>query len=186
MCAGGAGAGARAEQGGGRLPRPRPRPDATHRARHLAAALLQRSQQPRQVVFSRKYCEHIVDPSIARGSRILAESQVVQEAVDIPGSAVRLMYHSSRAKGYYSTIQLQLTPDTVPESLVRVHLVISIEGVLEQKLFEADPRLQHTYYWDRLNIYRQRVSSANIFTVSKYFYSEPIFVLNQKNRILKY
>ena len=34
---------------------------------------------------------------------------MVQEAVDIPGSAVRLMYHSSRAKGYYSTIQLQLT-----------------------------------------------------------------------------
>ena len=99
---------------------------------------------------------------------------MVQEAVAIPGSAVRLMYHSSRAKGYYSTIQLQLTPDTVPEALVRVHLVISIEGVLEEKLFEADPRLQHTYYWDRLNIYRQRVSTANIFITSKYFYSEPI------------
>ena len=117
---------------------------------------------------------------------------MVQEAVDIPGSAVRLMYHSSRAKGYYSTIQLQLTPDTVPEALTRVHLVISIEGVLEEKLFEADPRLQHTYYWDRLNIYRQRVSSVifllppNIFTQSLYFYSEPIFVLNQKNLILKY
>ena len=38
---------------------------------------------------------------------ILAESQVVQESLDIPGSDIRLMYHSSRAKGYFSTIQLQ-------------------------------------------------------------------------------
>ena len=60
---------------------------------------------------------------------ILAESQVVQESLDIPGSDIRLMYHSSRAKGYFSTIQLQLTPDVLPESLVRVHLIISIEGV---------------------------------------------------------
>ena len=95
--------------------------------------------------------------SLARVSRVLAESQVVQESVAVPGSDIRLMYHSSRAKGYYSTIQLQLTPDTVPESLVRVHLVISIEGVLEEKMFEADPEIKFTYYWDRLNIYRQRV-----------------------------
>ena len=30
---------------------------------------------------------------------ILAESQVVQESLDIPGSDIRLMYHSSRANG---------------------------------------------------------------------------------------
>ncbi len=62
------------------------------------------------------------------GSAILAESQVVREAIRIPGSGIRLVYHSSRAKGFYSTIQLQLTPATVPQSLLRVHLQITIEG----------------------------------------------------------
>ena len=96
---------------------------------------------------------------------ILAESQVVQESLDIPGSDIRLMYHSSRAKGYFSTIQLQLTPDVLPESLVRVHLIISIEGVQEERVFEADPHIQYTYAWDRLNIYRQRVYGVTTATI---------------------
>ena len=106
-------------------------------------------------------------------SSVLAESQVVQESISIPGSNIRLMYHSSRAKGYYSTIQLQLTPDTVPETLVRVHLVISIEGVLEEKLFEADPNIKFTYAWDRLNIYRQRVYGVTTASIKVgYEYSD--------------
>ena len=63
-------------------------------------------------------------------SAILAESQVVRQAIRIPGSGIRLVYHSSRAKGFYSTIQLQLTPATVPDTLVRVHLHITIEGTV--------------------------------------------------------
>ena len=66
----------------------------------------------------------VVEPAI------LAETQVVREVIRIPGSGIRLVYHSSRAKGFYSTIQLQLTPASVPERLVRVHLHISIEGGL--------------------------------------------------------
>ena len=102
------------------------------------------------------------DPS---KSVILAESQVVQESLEIPGSDIRLLYHSSRAKGFYSTIQLQLTPELIPKTLVRVHLVISIEGVLEEKVFEADPNIRYTYAWDRLNIYRQRVYGVTTATV---------------------
>ena len=98
----------------------------------------------------------------------------MQESLEIPGSNIRLMYHSSRAKGYYSTIQLQLTPDRVPDSLVRVHLVISIEGVLEEKIFEADPNIKYTYAWDRLNIYRQRVYGVTTATIKVRFADAPI------------
>ena len=100
-----------------------------------------------------------------RRSSILVETQAVQESLDIPGSDVKLMYHSSRAKGYFSTIQLQLTPQRIPNSLVRVHLLISIEGVQEEKVFEADPNIKYTYAWDRLNIYRQRVYGVTTATV---------------------
>ncbi|CAH2092375.1 unnamed protein product [Euphydryas editha] len=90
-------------------------------------------------------------------SAILAESQVVQESLQIPGTGLNLVYHSSRAAGYLSTIQLQLTPEKVPPTLVLIHLRITIEGILFKKTFEADPVIKFTYPWNRLNVYKQRV-----------------------------
>ncbi|OQR79684.1 teneurin-3-like [Tropilaelaps mercedesae] len=90
-------------------------------------------------------------------SAILAESQVVQESLNIPGTDLHLAYHSSRAAGYFSTIQLKLTPDTIPASLQLIHLKIYIEGVMFERLFEADPAIQFTYAWNRRNTYRQKV-----------------------------
>ncbi|EDS38435.1 odd Oz protein [Culex quinquefasciatus] len=90
-------------------------------------------------------------------SAILAESQVVQESLAIPGTGLNLVYHSSRAAGYLSTIKLQLTPDTIPQTLKLIHLRITIEGILFERVFEADPGIKFTYPWNRLNIYRQRV-----------------------------
>ncbi|KAI4462797.1 teneurin and n-acetylglucosamine-1-phosphodiester alpha-n-acetylglucosaminidase [Holotrichia oblita] len=90
-------------------------------------------------------------------SAILAESQVVQESLQIPGTGLNLVYHSSRAAGYLSTIQLQLTPEVIPSTLNLIHLRITIEGILFEKTFEADPIIKFTYAWNRLNVYRQRV-----------------------------
>ncbi|XP_044012894.1 teneurin-m isoform X2 [Aphidius gifuensis] len=90
-------------------------------------------------------------------SAILAESQVVQESLQIPETGLNLVYHSSRAAGYLSTIQLQLTPSKIPSSLNLIHLRITIEGILFEKTFEADPVIKFTYAWNRLNVYRQRV-----------------------------
>ncbi|XP_044730762.1 teneurin-m isoform X2 [Chrysoperla carnea] len=90
-------------------------------------------------------------------SAILTESQVVQESLQIPGTGLNLVYQSSRAAGYLSTIQLQLTPEVIPESLKLIHLRITIEGILFKKVFEADPVIKFTYAWNRLNVYRQRV-----------------------------
>lgn len=67
------------------------------------------------------------------------------------------MYHSSRAGGYLSTIQLQLTPESIPKDLKLIHLRISIEGILFEKVFEADPAIKYTYAWNRRNVYRQKV-----------------------------
>ncbi|KAK2581810.1 hypothetical protein KPH14_002280 [Odynerus spinipes] len=90
-------------------------------------------------------------------SAILAEYQAIQESLQIPGTGLNLVYHSSRVGGYLSTIQVQLTPETVPPSLSLVHLRISIEGILYERTFEADPVIKFTYAWNRLNVYRQRV-----------------------------
>ncbi|KAG8200277.1 hypothetical protein JTE90_021927 [Oedothorax gibbosus] len=98
-------------------------------------------------------------------SAILAESQVVQESLAIPGTNLHLVYHSSRMGGYLSTIQLRLTPDEVPPSLRFIHLKISIEGILFDKTFEAAAAIKFTYSWDRRNVYRQKVYGAATATV---------------------
>lgn len=90
-------------------------------------------------------------------SAVLAESQVVQESFQIPGTGLNLIYHSSRSAGYLSTIQLQLTPETIAPTLKLIHLRITIEGILFEKTFEADPVIKYTYAWNRLNVYRQNV-----------------------------
>ena len=77
------------------------------------------------------------------------------ESIQLADSGISLVYHSARAKDYLSTIQLQLTPDQIPDSLLKVHIRITIEGVVYEKIFEADPNIRYTYAWDGLNEYRQ-------------------------------
>ena len=101
--------------------------------------------------------KHTFQGGCAANSALLAESRVVQESLPIPGTALNLVYHSSRVNGYLSTIELQLTPDKIPQSLRLVHLKIAIEGILFEKTFEADPMIMFTYAWNRRNIYRQKV-----------------------------
>ena len=90
-------------------------------------------------------------------SGIVVESRVIREVIPIPNSRLSLVYHSGRARGYLSTIELRLTPEKIPATLKTIQLRITIEGVLFEKTFEADPNLKFTYSWKRLNIYRQRV-----------------------------
>ena len=56
-----------------------------------------------------------------------------------------------------STIMIQLTPDKIPSNLAIVHLRVSVEGSVFQKLFEADPGLKYKFAWDRRNAYNQKV-----------------------------
>ena len=88
-------------------------------------------------------------------SSILVESQSIVESIPLADSGIHLVYHSARAKDYLSTIQLQLTPDEIPSSLLKVRIKITIEGVVQEKVFEADTNIRYTYAWDGLNEYRQ-------------------------------
>ena len=83
--------------------------------------------------------------------------QVLQESLSSPGTDIYLVYRSSQTSGYMSTIVIQLTPDDISEALVVVHLRIIVEGVVFERLFEADPNLRYRFTWDRRNAYNQKV-----------------------------
>lgn len=83
--------------------------------------------------------------------------QIVQESIAIPGSNLHLMYQSSQAAGYLSTVRMQLTGPFIPKSLTHVHVHVEIEGSLHTKTYEADPNLTHTFAWNKRNVYKQKV-----------------------------
>ena len=90
-------------------------------------------------------------------STIIPESQVVQESLEVPGTNVHLVYHSSETPGYKSTILIQMTPDHIPSNLALIHLKVSVQGLTMEKVFESDPGLKYTFSWDRKNAFRQKV-----------------------------
>ncbi len=89
-------------------------------------------------------------------SDVIVESQSLRQSMPLPAfPGASLVYETSRARGYMSIVRLRLTPRDPPKDLVKVHLRITVEGVVHERVFEADPDIRYTFPWDRLNEYRQ-------------------------------
>ncbi|XP_015786366.1 teneurin-m-like isoform X2 [Tetranychus urticae] len=104
-------------------------------------------------------------------SAVIAESQVLLETLSIPGSTLKLVYQSSSSPGYLATINLQLTPDSIPRSLKVVHLRIVLEGNLFSRLFDAESSIKYTFSWNKRNVYRQKVyglTTARVYVGYQY------------------
>ena len=83
--------------------------------------------------------------------------QVLQESLRIPGTDVYLVHRSSEAAGYMSTIMILLTGKWIPPDLATVRLRILVEGLVYERVFEADRELKYRFAWDRRNAYNQKV-----------------------------
>lgn len=83
--------------------------------------------------------------------------QVLHEEIELPGTNVKLRYLSSRTAGYKSLLKITMTQSTVPLNLIKVHLMVAVEGHLFQKSFQASSNLAYTFIWDKTDAYGQRV-----------------------------
>lgn len=92
--------------------------------------------------------------------------QIVQEAIQIPGSGLHLTYQSSQASGYLSIVRMRLTTEIIPDTLTHVHVGVEIEGSLHVKTYEADPNLTHIFAWNKRNVYKQKVYGVSIARIS--------------------
>ncbi|XP_074068570.1 teneurin-2 isoform X4 [Macrotis lagotis] len=117
---------------------------------------------------------------------IVPETQVLHEEIEIPGSTVRLCYLSSRTAGYKSLLKITMTQSTVPLNLIKVHLMVAVEGHLFQKSFQASPNLAYTFIWDKTDAYGQRVYGLSDAVVSVGFEYEtcPSLILWEKRTAL--
>uniref|UniRef100_G3Q3K1 Teneurin transmembrane protein 2 n=1 Tax=Gasterosteus aculeatus aculeatus TaxID=481459 RepID=G3Q3K1_GASAC len=97
---------------------------------------------------------------------IIPETQVLHEQIEVPGSSLTLCYLSSRTQGYRSLLKVTMTPAVVSMGLLKVHLMVAVEGHLFQKWFHASPNLAYTYIWDKSDAYGQRVYGLSEAVVS--------------------
>uniref|UniRef100_A0A8C2G035 Teneurin-4 n=1 Tax=Cyprinus carpio TaxID=7962 RepID=A0A8C2G035_CYPCA len=118
---------------------------------------------------------------VERGN-IVPEIQTLQEEVRIPGTDVRLSYLSSRTSGYKSLLRITLTHSTIPFSLMKVHLMVAVEGRLFRKWFSAAPNLSYDFVWDKADVYSQKVYGLSEAFVSVGFEYEscPDLILWEK------
>ena len=84
-------------------------------------------------------------------------SQALKSEVRIPGTDMRLSYLSSRTPGYKSLLRVTLTHTIIPFNLMKVHLMVAVEGRLFRKWFPAAPNLVYDFLWDKTDVYSQKV-----------------------------
>ncbi|XP_078241953.1 teneurin-2 isoform X8 [Pogona vitticeps] len=117
---------------------------------------------------------------------IVPETQVLHEEIEIPGSNIKLRYLSSRTAGYKSLLKITMTQSLVPLNLIKVHLMVAVEGHLFQKSFQASPNLAYTFIWDKTDAYGQKVYGLSDAVVSVGFEYEtcPSLILWEKRTAL--
>lgn len=99
----------------------------------------------------------LIPPNPSLLSTPLFVFQVLHEQIEVPGTSLKLCYLSSRTQGYRSLLKVTMTPAVVSMGLLKVHLMVAVEGHLFQKWFHASPNLAYTYIWDKTDAYGQRV-----------------------------
>ncbi|XP_071372443.1 teneurin-4 isoform X8 [Centroberyx affinis] len=116
-----------------------------------------------------------------RGS-IVPEIQSLQEEVPVPGTDMKISYLSSRTPGYKSILRVTLTHPTIPFNLMKVHLMVAVEGRLFRKWFPAAPNLAYDFVWDKADVYSQKVYGLSEAFVSVGFEYEscPDLILWEK------
>lgn len=70
---------------------------------------------------------------------------------------MKLSYLSSRTPGYKSVLRISLTHPIIPFNLMKVHLMVAVEGRLFRKWFAAAPDLSYYFIWDKTDVYNQKV-----------------------------
>lgn len=83
--------------------------------------------------------------------------QALQEEIGVSGCKMRLSYLSSRTPGYKAVLRIRLTHPTIPFNLMKVHLMVAVEGRLFRKWFAAAPDLSYYFIWDKTDVYNQKV-----------------------------
>ena len=94
-------------------------------------------------------------PRCQRGSLIECENQALRETISLVGTPLNLHYNSARTPGHKvaSRLEATLSLGSVPASLDRIRLTISIAGRRFQTTIAPAANLKYIFDWDGLDSY---------------------------------
>ncbi|MEW6744381.1 MAG: RHS repeat-associated core domain-containing protein [Planctomycetota bacterium] len=99
------------------------------------------------------------EPNLTCGSVIEVQNQVLGERIPIAGTPFTLNYRSNRTPGWKAerSLDVQLADSTVPATLKKVSLAITVAGRRFSWDYAPASDLTHTFEWDGNDIYGRRV-----------------------------
>ncbi|HEX8169272.1 MAG TPA: RHS repeat-associated core domain-containing protein [Thermoanaerobaculia bacterium] len=111
------------------------------------------------------------------GSIIECENQTLGEDVGITGTSFALHYRSDRTEGRVAsrTIDIPVTGDTVPASLKRAELEISIAGTLTRQSFTSSPKQTYHFVWNGRDAYGRVVQGGAPITIRTIYYYDGFY-----------
>jgi hypothetical protein len=112
-----------------------------------------------------------IDPDRDCGSIIGCQNQTLGEDLPIAGTPFRLRYQSDRARGRLAdrAIEIPLSGSSVPASLRRIELKVSVAGQVHRQMFPAQPNLRYTFGWDGQDVYGRPVQGRQVAEVQVTF-----------------
>lgn len=94
-------------------------------------------------------------------SYVSHRSRIFHEDIPIPGTDLTLHYASNRVDGYSDSITIPVSGETVPESLKRIVVEMSLAGRTYDKTLDPLPGQSVVFIWDGLDHLGRRTGSAN-------------------------
>ncbi len=107
------------------------------------------------------------DPCQEGGSIIECENQVLGETTELTGTPFSLHYRSDRVRGRKKAhqVDIPLSGESIPASLKRIELEITVAGRKFTETFPALPYQNYVFTWDGENAYGQEVQGAQSLTI---------------------
>jgi|GEM_PF-5685577 len=108
------------------------------------------------------------DPCKKKGSIIGCENQSLGQSIEIPGTSLTMYYGSDRTPGYRSrsTLEIPVTSDTVPDSLLGIQLQIIVQGKRIVVPLPPTPNQAYTLEWDGKDGYGRSLYGRYLADVS--------------------
>jgi len=118
------------------------------------------------------------DPDCHRGSIIECQNQVLRESIAITGTPFSLNYRSDRGLGNKAAnmLNIPLSGATIPASLKRIVLEISVAGKLFTQSFPAKINQTYTFTWDGKDIFGRPIQGGVPVTVRIGYAYQPIYL----------
>lgn len=105
------------------------------------------------------------DPCHESDSSVIAcQNQSLGEVVPIAGTAFSLVYWSDRAD-HPGGVDISLTGESIPSSLLAVKLVVAAGGRVFNYSFGASTNLKHRFYWDGIDAYGRQLRGAQTLKI---------------------